>query len=123
MLLTMLNAVGITALNHLPVIAFAMPRPVLDGPLGDTVTTAYSYRLNTSFAPRMDYEQDLAAMRQPFLLLAGTADEAFNATLYEPVISKWTQSGTYELVPNATHIGILTDPRAINIVSGWIANR
>lgn len=119
--LTMLNAIGIRALNQLPVIAFAMPASVLEGPYGDTVTAEYSYRLNTSFAPRMDYEKDLAAMRQPFLLVAGTADEAFHASLYQPVISKWTGSGTYELVSEATHIDILTDPRAIDIVADWIS--
>ena len=57
--LSMLNAVGITVFNHLPVIAFNMPKPVLDGALGKTATLQYSYALNTSMAPRFNYEADL----------------------------------------------------------------
>jgi len=73
--LSMLNTFRIRALNHLTIIQFAMPQAVLDGPLGDTATTAYSYRLNTSFAPRGDYLSDVAAL-PPFVLIAGSADEA-----------------------------------------------
>lgn len=118
--LVMLNALGVTALNHLPVIAFAMPQAVLDGPYGATVTTAYSYRLNTSFAPRDDYGADLAAMDRPFLLIAGDADEAFDAARYEDVISAHTDSGAYHVVPCGSHIGILTDPQVFAIIDAWL---
>lgn len=121
--LVMLNAVGVTALNHLPVIAFAMPQAVLDGPYGATVTTAYSYRLNTSFAPRADYGADLAAMDRPFLLIAGEDDEAFNAVLYEDVISAHTDAGIYHVIPDGDHIGILTDPQVFAIIDGWLRDR
>jgi hypothetical protein len=56
-------------LNHLTVIQFAMPETVLAGPLGAGVTTAYSYRLNTAYAPRSNYGADLAAIRQPLLVI------------------------------------------------------
>ena len=118
--LSMLNTVGITALNRLPVIAFAMPQAVLDGPYGGTATTTYSYRLNTSFAPRSNYQADLRAMTRPLLLLAGADDEAFNVSLYEPVISAQTSTGTYEVLPNAGHISILTDARASAAIKGWL---
>lgn len=119
--LSMLNMVGITALNGLPVIAFAMPRAVLDGPYGGTVTTNYSYRLNTSFAPRDDYQADLRALDRPLLVLAGADDEAFNAALYEPVISAQTPTGTYHLLPQAGHIDILNDPRVTDLIKDWLA--
>lgn len=118
--LTMLNNIGITALNHLPVISFAMPADVLDGPLGSTATTEYSFRLNTAFAPRSNYERDLAALQKPFLLLAGSADESFNSEMYESVISAQTSAGTYEVLEGISHIGITTDPVAISAVAEWI---
>lgn len=118
--LSMLNNVGITALNHLPVISFAMSADVLAGPLGSTATTEYSYRLNTGFAPRNNYENDLAALQQPFLLLAGAADESFIATEYEPVISAQTSSGTYKILDGINHIGITTNPKATEIIAEWL---
>lgn len=118
--LTMLNTLGITAFNHLPVISFAMPRQVVDGPYGNTATTRYSFRLNQSFAPRPDYRGDLARMVQPFLLLAGAKDEAFFADRYEEVISAATSSGRYVLLPGIDHIGVTLDPAAIDAVADWI---
>lgn len=118
--LTMLNAVGVTALNHLPVIGFAMPRMVVDGPLGRTATTAYSFRLNTSFAPRSDYGADLAKIDRPLLVVAGTNDEAFRAELYEPTISAHTTAGSYVILDGVTHMGVVFGDAAIEAVAGWI---
>lgn len=118
--LSILNGLGITAFNHLPVISFAMPREVMDGPLGDTATTSYSFRLNQSFAPRSDFEADLRAITRPMLLIAGTSDEAFYAERYEDVISPQTKSGTYILLPGVDHIGVTNGDAAIDAVARWI---
>ena len=118
--LSMLNNVGITWLNNLPVISFAMSDEVLDGPYGHTATTSYSYRLNTAFAPRSNYEADLAAMKQPFLLIAGADDEAFLVREYQPIISAQTDSGEYQILDGISHIGITTDPQAIDVIARWI---
>ena len=107
--LTMLNAVGVRALNHLPVITFAFPARVLEGPLGDTATRSYSYRLNTSYAPRSDYKRDIAAL-PPFLLMAGAEDEAFVAEGYEALMSPLNAKGTYRVVPGVGHLGIVDAP-------------
>ncbi len=120
--LMMLNRLGISWLNGLTVIRFAMPQAVLDGPLGHTATTAYSYRLNTSYAPRANYTDDLAAMQQPFLLVAGEADESFVAEAYEPVISAYTDSGAYVLLPDTGHIDLLTNPQLVPLMEAWLAN-
>ncbi len=122
--LTMLNRIGISALDGLEVISFAFPRSVLEGPLGPTATTRYTHRLNASFAPRADYESDLAAIGgRPLLLIAGAADEAFHAERYEAVIAAQTPSGAYHTPPEATHLGILTDPRVFRLISDWPALR
>ncbi len=109
--LTILNALGIRALNRLSVIEFNMPAAVLSGPLGHLATTAYSWRLNQSFAPRRKYLRDIAAL-PPFLLLAGDADEAFDAPAYEPLMRQVTDRGRYRIVPGAGHLGLVDDARA-----------
>ena len=120
--LTMLNNIGIHWFDGLTVIQFAMPSSVLTGPLGDSATTAYSHRLNSSFAPRSKYGRDLAAMTQPFLLVAGLDDEAFIAEQYEPTISEFTNSGSYVLLPDTGHIDLLTSPDLAAIVAAWLGN-
>lgn len=104
--LSMLNAADIKALNHLTVIQFDMPKAVLEGPLGHTATTAYSYRLNTTFAPRRAYETDIAALPR-FLLIAGTGDEAFFADRYEPLMAPLNGNGRYRLVAGVSHLDIV----------------
>ncbi len=104
--LSILNTFRIRALNHLTVIQFAMPRAVLDGPLGPTATTAYSYRLNTSFAPRARYLKDVAALPR-FVLIVGAMDEAFDAALYAPTMREATDKGSYVIVPSIGHLDIV----------------
>lgn len=118
--LTMLNAVGITALDHLPVISFAMPRQVMDGPYGETATVVYSYRLNAGFAPRPDYAADLEAIEQPVLVVAGTEDEAFFAERYEPTMAPHLENGTFRLLPGLGHMGLTSDPATVEAIATWL---
>lgn len=117
--LQILNALHITALNHLPVVQFDMPRAVLDSPLGDTATTRYSYRLNTSYAPRADYLSDVAAL-PTFVVIAGTADEAFVADQYAPTMGAVTDQGRYDLLLGASHLDVVDDPRTSGIIKGFL---
>ncbi|WP_370207174.1 alpha/beta hydrolase [Pararhodobacter marinus] len=112
--LSMLNMAHVTALNHLTVIQFRFPSSVLDGPLGETATRAYSYRLNTGFAPRRDWQADIAAL-PPFLLIAGARDEAFVAEAYEPTFAAITDRGDYALT-GATHLSVVDDPETLQRV-------
>ncbi len=121
--LTMLNAIGIRAFNNLVAIQFNMPQSVLAGPLGNTATTSYSYRLNRGFAPRSDYQSDLRAIDRPLLVVAGTDDEAFFADRFEPVISAETDSGRYALIDGANHLGVVNAPPTSQLIGDWIAAR
>ncbi len=107
--LSMLNGVGITALNGLTAIRFNFPASVRNGPLGHTVTDAYSFRLNTAFAPRNDYLADIAKLPK-FLLIAGLDDESFFAKEYQPLMSSVTDKGQYLLVPDQSHLAIVDAP-------------
>lgn len=104
--LSILNGFGFTALNHLTVVQFNMPAEVTEGPYGHLATTAYSFRLNTGFAPREDYLSDIAALPE-FTLVVGSEDEAFYAEKYEGVMSAVTDKGTYRIVEGVDHLGIL----------------
>lgn len=117
--LTMLNTAGIHALDHLTAIQFNMPQVVLDGPLGDYATTAYSMRLNTSFAPRRDWRGDVAKLPD-FLLIAGALDEAMVADAYEPVLSDVTDKGRYLVVDGAAHLDIVDRPETIEAIRAFV---
>lgn len=107
--LSMLNNIGITALNKLTIIEFNFPESVRSGPLGHTITDAYSYRLNTAFAPRNDYLNDVAQLPE-FLLVAGLEDESFVAKGYENLMAEVSDKGTYLLVDGIGHLAIVDAP-------------
>ncbi len=117
--LSILNTFQIKAFNHLPIVQFNMPQAVLDGPLGDTATTQYSYRLNTSFAPRGNYLEDVASLPR-FVLLAGSADEAFISSEYAPTMGAVTDKGRFDMILGATHLDIVNDPRTQGIIGGFL---
>ena len=117
--LSILNTFQIKVFNHLPIIQFNMPKTVLDGPLGDTATTAYSYRLNTSYAPRNAYLDDVAALPK-FILLAGGADEAFVSSQFAPTMGAVTDKGRFDMILGASHLDIVDDPRTLGIIEGFL---
>lgn len=113
--LSMLNAVGVHALDHLTAIEFAMPETVRNGPLGEQATLAYSWRLNQSYAPRRDYMKDISAL-PPFLLIAGGEDEAFDAQGYAPLMSPANPDGSYEVIAGYGHLDIVDAPETVALI-------
>ena len=118
--LSMLNTVGVHWLDHIDVIQFRMPKAVLDGPLGHQATTSYSWRLNASFAPRGNYLGDIAQL-PPFLLVAGTHDEAMVADQYEPLMSEATSNGSYHVVKGVSHLDIVDAPETEALIREYLA--
>ena len=112
--LTMLNNVGIHWFDYLPAIAFNMPEEFRDG----TETLVYSHRLNKAYAPR-NYKTDLTNIRQPFLVVAGTADDAFIAEQFEPVISQYTRVQV-KLLQDVTHMGVVVGTKVQPVIKYWI---
>lgn len=116
--LSMLNNIGIHRFDNLTCIEFNMPAAFRNG----TETLAYSFRLNTSFAPR-DYEDDLSAISQPLLVLAGTADETMFAEQYQPVITQSTPDNKQvqvTLLPGVSHMGVVVSPDVRPVIKAWI---
>ncbi len=108
--LKLLNVAGITAFNGLRTQFFNMP-PEL--PL-----RSYSYRASEGQGPA-DYRQALAAVQAPLLVVVGSLDEAFVAEKYEGVIRDYSH-GTVTIVPEATHNGVMNDPRTMAAVQAWV---
>lgn len=117
--LQMLNAVGITALNHITAIEFNMPSAVMEGPLGHLTTTSYSYRMNQSYAPRANYLNDINSLPR-FLLVAGEHDEAFVAASYQPLMEEVTAVGQYVLVPEIGHLDLVNAPDTMTAIKGFL---
>ena len=114
--LSMLNAVGVRLANGVTVMEFNLP----EGALARTMTGAYSYRLNTSYAPRWDYLADVAALPD-FLFLVGRDDEAFQAEAFEPAMSAVTQRGQYHVLDGVSHLDVFLNARAAGLVAGFIS--
>jgi alpha-beta hydrolase superfamily lysophospholipase len=112
--LVMLNNVGIRWFNHLSVIRFNMPEQARDG----SETLSYSFRLNTAYAPQ-NYEKDLKAIRQPLLVVVGTADEAFEASQFKPVISRYT-TGQVVLLEGVSHMGVVVGKGSHSTIKNWL---
>lgn len=113
--LSMLNTAKITDLNHLQVIQFNIAPRVQNGPLGHTVTAAYSYRMNASFAPRADYLKDVGAL-PAFSLIVGAQDEAFLADQYAPVMGAVTDKGRYVVLEGVTHLAVVDAPETLALI-------
>ena len=114
--LSMLNVFKIKWFNGLEIIQFRFPSEVLDGPRGGEATRGYTYRLNTSFAPRGKFETDIAAL-PTFDLLVGTNDEAFIPEAYEPLMSALTDKGTYHFIESANHLKVVDDAASYAIIA------
>jgi non-heme chloroperoxidase len=112
--LVMLNNLGIRWFNYLTVMEFNMPERARDG----TETLSYSYRLTTAYAPH-DYEKDLSAITQPFLVVAGTKDETMIYCQYEPVIAQYT-TVQVKLLQGVSHMGLVVCPEVRPVIREWL---
>jgi non-heme chloroperoxidase len=116
--LSILNGFGIRWLNRTKVIEFDMPADARDG----TETLAYSFRLNTGFAPR-DYESDLSAMADkdaPLLVIVGANDEAFIAEAYPDVVEVHAPQGRVEILPDESHLGLVGGDAVRTPIIHWL---
>jgi non-heme chloroperoxidase len=113
--LLVLNAVGVTGLNGLPIIQFNKPETFRDG----TETLSYSYRLNTSFHPRYDYAADIEAMGDQFLLLIGDDDQSNDPVAYEEMFPQSGAEARVMRLPGVDHLGVFSAPSALSAMQDW----
>ena len=109
--LRVLNRLGVTAWNSLPVINFA-----LDAAARPFLTGSYSYSLATNFGPHDDYAADIRSAHAPMQLLAGTDDELMVADRYAATFAAAGKPVPVTLVPGAGHISLTLAPAALRSV-------
>jgi alpha-beta hydrolase superfamily lysophospholipase len=110
--LQLLNALGITALNHLSVTRFA-----LDDAAKKFLTPGYSFALGTNFGPHNDYAQDIRNAKGSLQILVGADDELFDAQRFASVFADAGKSVPVTIVPGVNHMGITLDTRAHQAVA------
>lgn len=113
--LSILNELGVTRFNRLPVLHFNLPPEYRDG----SETLAYSYRLMKGFAPT-NWQNDLGAMSAPVMLLAGAEDEAFFAERFEPTVRPYLPHAEIAMLPDASHLGLVVNAASIERVRQWL---
>ena len=106
--LSLLDRIGITAWNHLPVLRFG-----LDHAIKDQLTSSYSYTLTLAFAPHDDYRGDIRRSHQPMRVLAGSQDELFDASRYASVFADAGRQVPMTVVPGVNHMGLTLDKLAM----------
>lgn len=109
--LTLLNRVGISAFNALPVTEFG-----LNEAARQILTPRYDFNLATNYRPRRDYMAELRAVRQPMRVLVGSDDELFRPDQFAPLMAAAGVAAPVTVVPGANHIGISLVPHALRAV-------
>ncbi len=110
--LQLLNAVGVTALNHLPVTRFA-----LDDAAKKFLTPSYSFALGANFGPHNDYAQDIRNAKGNVHIVVGESDELFDAHRFASVFANAGKSVPVTIVPGVNHMGITLDTPAHQAVA------
>ncbi len=101
--LSILNGLGIHALDHLTVVRLATrPEDAAD------VATSYTHRLLTSVNPA-DWQADFAALPAPPIIFVGAEDELH----YAPAYADAAPNSDVRVLPGVDHMGLTLDEAAI----------
>lgn len=109
--IALLNSLGISWFDHLPVLFFALPPEA-----SATHTTSYSYRLQLNFRPHLDYMGDVRAITRPVQVLVGANDEIFIADQYAPLLEPLQSRLQVKVLPGVNHLGMVIDPIALSAI-------
>lgn len=109
--LSLLNALGIHALDGLVVTRFA-----LDEQAQSQLTPAYSHALAKNFRPPADWQAAIRAVRQPMQVLVGAQDEAFDASRFEEAFADAGRPVPVTVLPGLGHAALTLQPQAVQAV-------
>lgn len=110
--LTLLNRIGITWWNHLPVLQFALDEASRAG-----LTPTYSYTVAMNFRPHDDYQTDIRNARGTVCIVVGKDDELFYADRYAELFAQAGKPVPVTLVPGVNHMGLTLDAVAVQAVA------
>jgi non-heme chloroperoxidase len=106
--LNILDRLGVTWFQHLPIVAFAV-----DPSAPVRLTPTYSFVLQRDFSAPNDDLARFGGVRAPVALLVGAQDEIFYADHYAPLLGPLRPATTFQVVPGVDHMGLITQPAAI----------
>lgn len=110
-----LKKLRVDCCEALPTLAFAVP------PHSQMILTpTYSWRLMRNFATR-GYKSDLAAVTKPLAVIAGADDELMLADKYAGAVHAVLPSAEVKLIDGIDHMGIVSTPRAVNVIADYVA--
>ncbi len=110
--LSLLNQIGISALDGLPVVAYAVP-PNYHGKR----TTFNSWRLlNSSSLPR-DWKAAVSTISRPVSILIGEQDELFNAPNYPSAFKPVNDKIAVAVLPTTDHMQMVYAPHALAAIA------
>lgn len=112
--LSMLNRIGITAFDHLPVVAFAA------APESDAVTRTASWRLIGSTSAG-DWAGALAGLAAPAAIVVGEADELHAAPAYGDIARDHAPDVAVLIAPLVDHMGLVLDAAGHDAVLSALA--
>lgn len=108
--LALLNTVGISAWNDLPVLFFNVPK---ESPL-----STYSFNASASMSPE-SHEQGLRAINVPFFTVVGNQDEVFDISAFETTLQPY-KNGDLKIVDGETHNGIRHNQETMRAIKSWL---
>lgn len=109
--LTLLNAVGFSGLNDLPVIRFALSEEARSN-----LTPEYGFNLMMNFAPHRDYMADIRSAGARVAIVAGDMDDVIDSSKFEAVVRSAGQTWPVHLIPGIRHIPLTLEPRALESI-------
>ena len=110
--LSILNGFGISALDHMTVLAMAVPNGAKD-----KRPASYSHALLASANLPRDWEPALGAIRKPTEVLIGEDDELFFAKAYPAELRRANPRILVRLLPDVSHMGMVHQDAALQAVS------
>lgn len=115
--LAALRKLGIDCCAQLPVLAFAVP------PNSERILVpSYSDRLMRNFATH-GYRLDLPLVTHPMTIFGGTEDEMMISDKYAEAVQAIKPSVDVKLIEGVNHMGIVTNPKAVNVIAEDVATR
>ena len=116
--LSLLNSVGVDALDGLDVLYMAYP----EERQRERMVLTYSWRYAKGITPP-DYGRALASIDVPLLLVAGSEDEVFDAEHYPSIIEAHAPHGEVVITPDHNHFeDVLNNQETLDIYRSWLSN-
>lgn len=110
--LSILNQMGISAFDHLTVLAMAVPKDLQAGrPAG------YSHALLASSSLPRPWQKTVAAIKAPTRVIIGAKDELFVAEAYPDALKAVNPALPVRLVAGVDHMGMMLNPVAHEAIS------